>query len=272
MHAAILPLSVALLSWFFATGAILWLDRRPPATWPGSLVGATAVAGAAFGVFLISMESSTVPAAYAAFAAMILLWGWHELSFLMGFVAGPRRQPCPADATGWRRFKLATATLIHHEVALAATALLLLVISWGQPNQVAAHGFLLLFVMRLSTKFNIFFGVPNFSDDMMPAHLDYLRSYFRKRRGNPLLPVSALLSVAVTLWLATLARAAAPGSGAAVGYQLLAALSLLGVVEHLFLLLPFRDSRLWTAIFARDTKPAPAGLQTQGLKGSDHGL
>jgi putative photosynthetic complex assembly protein 2 len=242
----LLPFGLALAAWFFATGAILWLDRKPAETWPASLLGATIVAGFATAAILISAEQATPLAAYAGFLATILIWGWHEMSFLMGFVTGPRRLPCPADARGWRRFRLATATLIHHEIALALTALVLIAICWGQPNQIAPWSFLLLFGMRLSTKFNIFLGVPSFSDEMLPAHLGYLRSYFRTSRGNPLLPLSALASVALTAGFAWASLQAPAGSGLAVQYQLLFALSFMGVVEHAFLLLPLRDSALWT--------------------------
>jgi putative photosynthetic complex assembly protein 2 len=246
MQAFLLPLGVTLVAWFFATGAILWLDRRPAETWPASLLGATVVAGFAMAGVLIAAEQQGALAAYAAFIAGILIWGWHEMSFLMGFVTGPRRLPCPPDARGWQRFRLATATLIHHEIALAATALVLLLVTWGQPTQVAGWAFLLLFGMRLSTKFNIFLGAPNFSDEMLPPHLAYLRSYFSARRGNWLLPLSAVASVVVTLLFARAALAQPTGSGAQVQFQLLASLALLGVVEHIFMLLPLRDSALWT--------------------------
>jgi putative photosynthetic complex assembly protein 2 len=86
---------------------------------------------------------------------------------------------------------------------------------------------------------------------MLPDHLSYLRSYFRESRGNPLLPWSALASLGVTGLLGWLAVQAPAGSGAQVQYQLLAALSLLGVVEHAFLLLPVRDSALWTWLVDR---------------------
>lgn len=248
MQGFLLPFGVAMLAWFFATGAILWLDRRPQESWGASILGATILSGFAFAAVLISAESGSVAAAYAGFFAAIVLWGWHEMSFLMGFVTGPRRESCPPDATGWRRFRLATATLIHHEIALALTALILIIVSLGQPNPVAAWTFLLLFGMRLSTKFNIFLGVPQFSDEMLPDHLGYLRSYFRASRGNPLLPWSALASVGVTGLLALAALNAPAGSGAQVGYQLLFALAFLGIVEHAFLLLPVRDSALWTWI------------------------
>jgi putative photosynthetic complex assembly protein 2 len=246
MQGFLLPLGITLVAWFFATGAILWLDRRPGETWPASLLGATVVSGFAVATVLIAAEHDTMLAAYAAFIAAILIWGWHEMSFLMGFVTGPRRLPCPPEAKGWQRFKLATATLIHHEIALALTALLLLLVTWGQPTQVAGWAFLLLFGMRLSTKFNIFLGAPNFSDEMLPPHLSYLRSYFSARRGNLLLPLSAVASVVLTLLLARAALAAPAASGTQVQYQLLASLALLGVVEHAFMLLPLRDSALWT--------------------------
>lgn len=270
MSGFILPFTVALMAWFFATGAILWLDRKPEESWGASILGATIASGFAFAVVLISTESGSVMAAYAGFLATILLWGWHEMSFLMGFVTGPRREACPPDATGWRRFRLATATLIHHEIALAATALLLVLVTWGQPNPIAAWTFLLLFGMRLSTKFNIFLGVPQFSDEMLPDHLSYLRSYFRESRGNPLLPVSAVASVGVTALLVWLAMAAPAGSGAQVQYQLLAALSLLGVVEHAFLLLPVRDSALWTWLVERRNQEQAPELRV--IRISDKGV
>lgn len=253
---ALVPFAVALVAWFFATGVILWLDRRPEDSWGASLLGATVVAGFAFAAVLVSMEAATPLAAYAGFVAAILLWGWHELSFLLGFVTGPRREACPPDACGWRRFRLATATLIHHEIAIALTAVALLAVTWGQPTQIAAWTFLLLFAMRLSTKFNIFLGVPHFSDEMLPDHLAYLRSYFRSGRGNPLLPLTTLAAVALTAWLAWAALAAAPESGLAIQYKLLASLAFLGAVEHLFLLLPVRDSALFTWFLpAGDRRP-----------------
>lgn len=254
---ALWPFAAALLAWFFATGAILWLDRRPEDSWGASLLGATVVAGFAFAAVLVSMEQATPLAAYAGFVAAILLWGWHELSFLLGFVTGPRREACPPDARGWQRFRLATATLIHHEIAIALTAIALLVVTWGQPTQVAALTFLLLFGMRLSTKFNIFLGVPHFSDEMLPGHLGYLRSYFRSGRGNPLLPLSALAAIGLTAWLAWAAFEAPAGSGLAVQLKLLASLAFLGVAEHMFLLLPVRDSALFTWFLPAEDRRRP---------------
>ena len=269
----LVPLAFALLAWFFSTGAILWLDQRPADTHGASLVGATILSGIAFAAVLVSAGDASVFGAYTAFVATIAIWGWHEMAFLMGFVTGPRRLACPDGVTGWRRFRFATATLIHHEIALALTAILLILLTWGGPNPLAGTTFLLLFVMRLSTKFNIFLGVPHLADAMMPPQLDYLRSYFRKAPGNPLMPVSALGSVLVAAWFAQAALQAPAASGAEAGYVLLFTLAALAIIEHAFLLLPVRDSALWTWAMPKHISQA-TGLQKpqRTSKGSDDGL
>ena len=174
------------------------------------------------------------------------------MGFLMGAVTGPRRAACPPHARGWTRFRLATATVIHHELALAATAVLLLALSWGEPNRTGAATFALLFALRLSAKLNIFLGVPSFGDELLPAHLAYLKSYCGARATNPLMPVSFAATIALAGWLA--AAALASDGGAAVSASLLFALAALGVLEHLFLVLPLKDAALW-----RWAAPAGAG-------------
>ncbi len=242
---AIPPLLFALLMWFIGTATIVWLDSRPRSTFATSLalVGLAAI-GAVVLVWSQAGDSSP-SAAYTGFAAAILIWGWHEMSFLMGFVAGPNKAECPPTATGWHRFKLATATVIHHELAIAATAILLVAVTWGQPNQSAPLTFLLLFVLRLSAKFNLYLGVPNLSDEVFPAHLAYLKSYFRKASLNPLFPFSIILGAAIVV----IAYDTRTVTG-----TLVAGLAALGVVEHLFLVLPLRDAKMWR--WAISNKPA----------------
>jgi putative photosynthetic complex assembly protein 2 len=253
------PLLFALLMWFIGTGAVVWLDSRARATFATSFRLAGIVAAIATGVVWAKAGDTSWSGAYVGFAAAILIWGWHEMGFLMGFVAGPRKTPCPPDATGWTRFKLATATVIHHEIAIAANLLLLVAITWGQPNQSASLTFALLFGLRLSAKFNLFLGVPNLSDEIFPAHLAYLKSYFGKKPFNALFPVSIASSAAITIWAWLSAEAAPAQSGPAVTATLLAGLAFLGVVEHLFLVLPLRDAKMWGwASAAKPTQPTAA--------------
>ena len=243
-----LPLLAVVLLWFASTGLVLWLDSRPPSTFGRSLgwAGAAAIVGAL--LLAATVDRADIAAAYAGFVAALAIWGWHELSFLTGVVAGPNRTPCPPGLRGWARFRAATATLIHHEIALALTAVLLLALSWGRANPTGAIAFALMFGLRLSAKLNLFVGVPAFADEMMPPRLAYLRSYFGTASVNLLLPLSLLGCLGAAVWFAVVAVGAE--DGAAAGATMLFALAVLGAIEHLFLVLPFREAVLWR--WARD--------------------
>ena len=255
------PLLFALLMWFIGTAAVVWLDSRPRATFRTSLSLAAVVAVAALVLVRQYATDTSASGAYVGFAAAIVIWGWHEMSFLMGEVAGPNRAPCPAGAVGRARFKAATATVIHHELAIAATAILLVALTWGEPNQSAPFTFLLLFALRLSAKFNLYLGVPNLSDEVFPAHLAYLKTYFRTRAMNPLFPVSIAFGSGLAIWAWLVAEAAPAGSGAAASATLIAGLAVLGVVEHLFLVLPIRDAKLFRWATRHETAAAPATIE-----------
>lgn len=254
------PLLFALLMWFIGTAAIVWLDSRPRSTFRASLIWVGLLAIAAMALVWKEAGNTTQGGAYIGFGAAIVIWGWHEMSFLMGHVAGPNRAPCPADAIGWTRFRAATATVIHHELAIAATAIALFALTWGAPNQTAPLTFLLLFALRLSAKFNLYLGVPNLSDEVFPEHLAYLKSYFRVARMNALFPLSVLGGSGLAVWAWQAAQAAPAGSGAAASGALIAGLTVLGVVEHLFLVLPIRDAKMfrWASNKNRAAKAAAA--------------
>ena len=243
MSALALPLLFATVLWFFATGFVLWLDRLPSSTWPASLVGATVASGFAMAGIIATAPMTGSAAAYAAFACALVLWGWHELSFLMGFVTGPNRSSCPPDAHGWHRFLLAAATLIHHEVAMFATILVIAATAWHQPNQTATLTFALLFAMRLSAKLNIFAGVPHLSTEMMPEHMRYLASYFRIRPASLFFAASLTTIAMVAAWLGNAALQA--DGGLATGYALAFALVVLAFIEHGFLVVPWQDTSLF---------------------------
>ncbi len=253
------PLLIAALLWWFSTGAILWLVRRPAATHRGSLsVFAVIAAVATVGLMLSARDTSTV-GAHVAFGCALTVWGWHEMGFLMGKLTGPRRTACPFGAQGWKRFTLSAETVIHHEIALALTAVLFVLLTWGQPNQIGTLTFLLLFGMRLSTKLNIFLGVPNPPITFLPRGLAYLQSYFRRARFNALFPVSLALSILVTLLLGD--AALSTRGGAQTGYALMFMLAALGLLEHGFLMLPSPDRALWGWALGRP-KPAVQGSAT----------
>ena len=235
----------ALGVWWFSTGAILWLNRRPRASYRWSLAAASVVALLAAAALVMTRGLATPAGAIIAFTAAVALWGWHELSFLTGFVTGSSTAACPAGAHGWRRFRLAAATLMHHEVALALTAAAVAALTLGQTNPIGGWTFLVLFVARLSSKLNLFLGAPNFSVEFFPAHLRYLSTYLRKGPVTALYPVSIAALCLVAVSAARPALAAEAGPFAATGYALVFALAALAVLEHAFMALPVRDAALW---------------------------
>ncbi len=240
-----MPFIVTVAIWFVATGLIAWADNRERATFSTSLMIGSIAGIAGLIVILVASLSAEVWAVYLSFVGALMVWGWHELSFLTGASAGPRRGLADPRLTGMARFRQAAATVMHHEVALAVTALLLISLSWNVPNQIGATVFVLMFAMRLVSKINLFVGVPNSTAEMLPDQLAYLKTYFGPNRMTRLLIMSIAVLTGVTIWFAALALTAPVGSAAMVGASLLTTLALLGVLEHLFLALPFRDGMLW---------------------------
>jgi putative photosynthetic complex assembly protein 2 len=240
-----LPILFTLFLWWFATGAVIYLDGLPKRTYPLSMIAISAVTAPALYLIWLTSDAATPAAAYAAFTAALIVWCWHEMTFLLGYITGPRRAECPAECSGWKRFALASQTLIHHEIALALTAAVIAALTWNGVNQTATHAFLILWVMRLSAKLNIFLGVPNLTDEFLPPHLKFLKSYFKTAPMNLLFPAS--ITGGTALACALVSAAAAPGADgfAQTANLLLFALTALAVLEHWFMVLPIQDAALW---------------------------
>lgn len=244
---------LAILAWWASTGLILLVCALPRRTFPWSLAAASLIAGIAIYAFVQSAWDQGPASAYIAFLSTLGIWGWIEMSFLMGFVTGPRRTPCPEDAKGWHRFGLAIQTLLYHELTIIGVACVLVALTWGAPNQTGTLAFLILMAMRISAKLNIFLGVPNLTDEFLPARLSYLKSYFRKRETNLLFPVCMVISTIAALILAH--KALLSQGGTAGGFALLFTLTALAILEHIFMVVPLREAVLWRwAMPARDNK------------------
>lgn len=240
-----LPVAITAFAWWFSTGLILILVRLPRRSHSALLAAFAGVALLAGWGVVASAREQTTNNIYCGFVCTLLIWGWHEASFLMGKITGPRPQPCPVDAKGLRRFGYATATLIYHEVALFCTLLSIAALTWQAPNQISLWIFALLFAMRLSAKFNIFLGVPNLTEEFFPVHLEHLKSYLPKRPMNPLMPVSILISFALAIWLWRGMVIPDQGAGAITALAIVFTLTCLGILEHLFMITPLPDAALW---------------------------
>jgi len=234
---------VAMFVWWFTTGAVFLLVRRG-ANHERRIAFAATVAGVSALVGLhASAQWDSVAGAYVAFGSAVIVWAWHEVMFLLGYIAGPRRFSATPGLTGMRRFREAFATVRDHELAIAATALVVAALTLDAANTVGLWTFVLLWVMRVSAKLSIYPGARHPLSEMMPQRQIYLTTYFRTDRTTVLLPVVILAALVVFVWLCTLGTGADPAR--AVGIALIATLLGLAIVEHVFLLLPIPDSVLW---------------------------
>lgn len=253
--AYVFPALFALGIWWFSTGIILALGRWTRKTPLLGLVLAGLIAIAAFAWIIVARGADHVYVVYASFTAAILIWGWHELAFLSGFVTGPRKQHCPEGATGLIRFRYAFETVLFHEFALLVTAMAIAFATLGAVDLTALGTFTILWLMRISAKLNLYFGAPNASTDMLPDQLNYLKSYFGKG--------SVGLCFALTVTLATLAfayfvaqAAFAQEQAKLVQASLYASLLALAILEHWFFVLNFNEASLWHPFKKRASKIA----------------
>lgn len=244
MSTYLLAVSVALLGWWLSTGIILYLNLLPSRSHAWSVAGFALIALASLALLPGIAGQQSQPAAIAGFAVALAVWGALEISYLMGFLTGSNNELCPADVSGWKRFRLAIATSIHHEMAVVACGVAILALSWNAPNQVAAGTYLTLWLMRWSAKLNLYLGVSNFNEHWLPERNRYLVSYMRTRAMNWLFPFSVGLAT-ITATLLALAASGADNAVERLSFALVCTLLALAILEHWFLVLPVRDSALW---------------------------
>jgi putative photosynthetic complex assembly protein 2 len=269
-----LAVIATLALWWASTGAILYLDGRSRRTFPWSMLGATAML--AFALWLLAHTSGlTTPAsAFAAFISGLVIWAWQLVSFYLGYLTGPRKTACPPECVGWPRFIEAVRTSLYHELAAILGAGIVFALTIGQPNRIGAWTYVILWWMHQSAKFNVFFGVPNLGEEMLPDHLRFLVSFMRRRPMNLFFPISVTVSTAVLVLLAQRAGANSATPFEMTGYAMLATLVALAIAEHWFLVAPIHANALWSWRGTGSTEAlagaAPAkAIQTRSREGDE---
>jgi len=263
-----LPVAFAIFIWWFATGIVLLLDGLPRHTFRWSHLVSTLLALASLAGLYSSADMNSTAGAFCGFTCALLVWGWHELSFLTGWVTGPRKAPATAGARGWLRFTQAVQAILWHELGILASGLIIAALTWGAPNSTGMATFVVLWVMRISAKLNVFLGVRNLSVELLPPHLSYLGSYFRQRPMNLLFPLAVTTATVAAAWLVGNTLTAPAGSAAATGGLLVATLLVLAIVEHWLLVLPVQSTALWR--WAMRNHPSAAQAQAQDVADGTH--
>lgn len=237
------PVFFALFLWWFTTGLIIAIYGRSPRLIRFCFWGATgAMVGALIGLLLTRHLTSPV-SVYLSFTCGLVIWGWQIAGYYLGYITGPYvNTSAPANEIqklSFRtRFQMAFRAGLHHELVAAAFALLLVAITWGQPNRWGLWIYLTVWLMHSSAKLNVFLGVRNFRIQFLPPHLHHLDRLLGRQNSNRLFPASIVVAVAVALLL--LYRAIMPAALPAqtVGSLLLSTMIVLGLLEHAMLVAP----------------------------------
>ena len=235
----------AVFIWWFSTGVVLILNRLSVNAVRASQVSSSLLALAALVGLAHAARQPGLAGAYGAFACALLVWGWNELSFLTGWITGPRRTALPADTVGWSRFVASFQAVQWHELGILCTGIAVIGVTWDAPNQVGTATYLVLWIMRTSAKLNLYLGVRNLSEAFLPDHLAYLASFFRRRAMNLLLPVSVMAGLAYLALIVSRATDTSTTDTDAVGYALVGTMLALAVLEHLLLVLPLDATAAW---------------------------
>ena len=260
MNDVSVALGFAIFIWWFSTGIVILLNRMSRTAVAlslalSSLLGVASLVGLAH-----TAQQTGVAGAYCAFTCALLAWGWNELSFLTGWITGPRTTALAQGAVGWPRFVQSVRAVLWHELAILLVGCAIVAITWDAPNQVGTGTYLVLWIMRTSAKLNMFFGVRNLSEEFLPAHLAYLESFFRRRRFNAFFPFAVALASVCLWWLAAYASSPLTSQAQAVGAVLVGTLLALAIIEHFMLVLPLDTTALWRWALRKkqDTSPAHA--------------
>lgn len=245
MAATVLPALFAVFLWWFLTGAILYLDGLPRRTFKWTLLASFGVLAAAFWGLYATSGDTSLGGAYASFGCGVLIWGWQQISFYTGAITGPRKVSCAKGCSGWPHFVHALQVCLYHEAMILVSAGLCLLLTWGAPNQIGLWTFLILWLMHESARLNVFLGVRNVTEEFLPAHMEFLKSFLRQRPMNLLFPFSVTAVTLLTMWMAQKAYGAETAIDTA-GYVFLTTLLALALIEHWFLVLPLPAEKLWS--------------------------
>ncbi len=245
-----------LVLWSVFTAIIFYLDSLATRTFKWSMAAATLVLlGCAYVIWTLRDGNSTLAVA-ESFAAGLLAWGWTEMALYMGYITGPRKQRCSADCSGVAHFGHALSANLWHEIVVIVFAVAIYV----SGNATALWCFVMLWLMHLSARLNVFLGARNVSEDFVPAHMDILKGFLRRRTMNPLFPFSCAVLVGLTIYLASLPQT--------FEISMAATLSAIGLLEHILLMLPLPTEKLWT--WSLSKKPRADENGTHETKTNDN--
>ena len=186
----------------------------------------------------------TLMATIAGFAMALLIWAWLELSYLMGYITGPVKQPAVPSMGLSERFTHALGTTIYHELMVVAVVGLVCLLGAGLPNPTIQNTLAVLWLMRWSTKLNLFLGVKHFNSQWLPDNMRYITTYLKAGKNSWFIVFSTTLAAFFTYLLFFYGQIAVEPA-TTLSLFLIGWLAVLAVLEHCFLMVPMGETALW---------------------------
>lgn len=223
--------------WWLATGLLLGLPHDPRGLQAVSVV-ASLLGGSGLALAILLRQDTSPHAAWNGFLAGATLWGWTQAALYGGWLVGPG-----APTTGLPhgdRLALAVEAIrstAGSEVASLGVLILTAIIGVGAANRMPFWTVLLFWSAHQAARLNVFFGVANSASDLLPPHLAFLKQFFGPANNSPLLPVTVVIWVAVTVILVRRAWRA-PDLYVRHSGLTLGVLSGLAALEHVLLGIP----------------------------------
>lgn len=236
-------IAFVVVMWSASTAVIFYLDSLAPSTFKYSLAAATFVLACCGLAIWLLVGADSIFAIATSFAAAMLAWGWTEMSLYMGLITGPRKTRCAEGCSGVGHFGHAVSANLWHEIIVIAFALAI----YLSGNATALWCFVMLWLMHLSARLNVFLGARNVSADFVPDHMDVLKGFLRQRNMNPLFPISCIVLVGVLFYLAALPQT--------LEINMASTLVVIGLLEHILLMLPLPTEKLWTWALSNKGRP-----------------
>lgn len=250
-----LPALFALVLWWLATGVLMWLAHRSPATVRAALWVLGPLALLLLFVGADGRNDATLAGAYAAFGWATLAWGWLVLSYYGGVITG-LAPVHPVPHATWPRFRAALRANAHHDLLAVSLLLLVVVAHRGAVNLLGLYTFVALWVMHTSARLLVFAGVPTFNELLLPPRFRrQMAGLWQRRRFNLLFLPVIVASIALDVLLVRWAAAAALPDAASL--TMLACMVSLGIIEQALLMSPW-ELPLWNWTTAPDPPALPA--------------
>jgi putative photosynthetic complex assembly protein 2 len=240
--------TLVVMFWWLATGLLLGLPRTPQGLEAAALV-ASLIGGSGMALAILLRHDDSPAAAWWGFLAGGTLWGWVQAALYGGWLVGPGaplKMTLPPSRLA-EAFEALRSTA-WSDLASLGVVVVTACLAVGAKNRMPFWTVLMFWSAHQVARLNVFFGVANPGANLLPDHLAFLKQFIGPESNSPLLPVSVLAWLGISVLLARWGWRAGTLFHRRAGL-VLGVLAALAALEHLLLGLP-SSLPLWNSFLS----------------------